>query len=503
MTAVPDEAAAPSAPSAPSVPSVASEVGLLAPVWAGTGVESLVSDEAYLRAMLEVEVALTETQAELGVVPAASLGPLREVARGDRIDLAALAREARDAANPVVGLVRALTAEVAKVDREAAEHVHLGSTSQDILDSALMLVARRVLRRIHEDLVRTADGLALLAARHRDTPMAGRTLTQHAVPITFGLKAAGWLALVLDADDRVRRLLSDGLPAQLGGAAGTLAAYGAYGAYGESGGGAGGDSSGTELVEPFAERLGLTAPLVPWHSLRTPIADLGAVLSFVSGALGKIAVDVQGMARTEVAEAAEPSGGGRGASSAMPQKRNPVLATLIMSAARQVPPIALVLTQSLVSEDERSAGGWHAEWQPLRECLRLAAGAASSAAELADGLAVFPDRMRANLELTGGALYAERVNVVLAPLLGKAEAKHLLARLSGAGGNGGAEGGASGNGTSGDGGSFAELLAAAPETAGRFADPEALRALLRPEGYLGASGVLVDRVLARHAKHHP
>ncbi|NEB85264.1 3-carboxy-cis,cis-muconate cycloisomerase, partial [Streptomyces anulatus] len=184
------------------------------------------------------------------------------------------------------------------------------------------------------------------------------------------------------------------------------------------------------LVGPFARRLGLTAPAVPWHALRTPIADLGAVLAFTSGALGKLAVDVQGMARTEVAEVAEPSGEGRGASSAMPQKRNPVLATLIASAARQVPPLALVLTQALVSEDERSAGGWHAEWQPLRECLRLTAGAADSAAELAAGIGVFPDRMRANLESGAGELVAERLNALLAPALGKAAAKKLLARLS-------------------------------------------------------------------------
>ncbi len=210
----------------------------------------------------------------------------------------------------------------------------------------------------------------------------------------------------------------------------TLAAYNEYAVGTPAAVGGGLPGRGTELVGPFARRLGLTAPSVPWHALRTPFADLGAVLSFTAGALGKLAVDVQGLARTEVAEAAEPSGEGRGASSAMPQKRNPVLATLIASAARQVPPLALVLTQALVSEDERAAGGWHAEWQPLRECLRLTAGAADSAAELAAGLTVFPKRMRANLESGEGELFAERLNALLAPTVGKAAAKRLLARLS-------------------------------------------------------------------------
>ncbi|MET8827913.1 adenylosuccinate lyase family protein [Streptomyces sp. NPDC004610] len=468
------------------------DLGLLSPVRAGSGAEELLGDEAYLRAMLETEIALAETQAELGIIPAASVGPITEAARSGRIDPVALARGAREAANPVVGLVAALTAEVAALDPRAAEHVHHGSTSQDILDTATMLVATRVLRHIDTALTRTADALAVLAARHRDTPVAGRTLTQHAVPVTFGLKAAGWLTLVLDASDRVRGPLTPGLPVQLGGAAGTLAAYSAV-ARGTPAAGSGGElpGLGTELAAPLAARLGLAAPPVPWHALRTPVADLGAALAFTCGALGKLALDVQGMARTEVGEVAEPAGEGRGASSAMPQKRNPVLATLIASAARQVPPLALVLTQSLIAEDERAPGAWHAEWQPLREALRLTAGAADNAAELTAGLTVFPARMRANLELSGGALHAERLGVALAPVLGKRAAKRLLARLTAPQEPGSAL-------------SFAERLAAAPETNGRFTGPdgaEALRELLEPAGYLGASGLLVDRVLTRHAAH--
>ncbi|WP_257138286.1 lyase family protein, partial [Streptomyces sp. wa1071] len=224
------------------------DVGLLSPVWAGGGVEPLVSDRAYLEAMLEVEVALAETQAGLGIIPAASVGPIRAAARSGRIDPVALAHGSRRAANPVVGLVGALSGAVAELSPEAAEHVHHGCTSQDVLDTATVLVAARALRYTDDALVRTADALALLVARHRDTPMAGRTLTQQAVPVTFGLKAAGWLSLVLDASDRIRAVLATGLPAQLGGAAGTLAAYNEYAVGAPSAGEGGLPGRGTELV---------------------------------------------------------------------------------------------------------------------------------------------------------------------------------------------------------------------------------------------------------------
>jgi 3-carboxy-cis,cis-muconate cycloisomerase len=455
------------------------DTGLLAPVWAGTGAAALVSDEAWLQAMLDVEVALARAQARLGVIPRAAVGPIEAAARAGRFDLAGIAMAAREAANPVVALVQALTAAVAATDPGAAEYVHRGGTSQDILDSAAMVLSAQVLARIEADLRRVATGLATLAGEHRSTPMAGRTLTQHAVPITFGLKAAGWLNLVLDALRRVRQVAAE-LPAQLGGAAGTLAAYYEYAKLA----GPGLAGNGIELIALFAEELGLAEPALPWHALRTPFADLGSVLTFVAGALGKFAADVQVMTRTEIAELAESGAEAHGTSSAMPQKRNPVLATLVVSAARQVPAYALVLAQGMTGEDERSAGAWHAEWQPLRECLRLVGGAAESAALLAGGLTVFPGRMRANLGLTGGTINAERVNVALAPLLGKAAAKKLLARIS-------AES-ASGSGT------FHELLTAAPELAGRLSGEPSLPDLLDPGRYLGAATELVDRVLWRY-----
>jgi 3-carboxy-cis,cis-muconate cycloisomerase len=446
------------------------DTGLLSPVWAGVGAARSVDDRAWLRAMFDVEVALARAQASLGVVPAGAAKAIAEAADADAIDLAALAVETRGAANPVVSVVRALTEQVASTDPAAAEYVHRGGTSQDILDSAAMLLTARVLDDVDASLVRAAGALARLAGEHAGTPMAGRTLTQHAVPITFGLKAAGWLTLVHDAISRVRSLRRDGLPAQLGGAAGTLASYVEYAGTGSG--------HGPALIAAFARELGLPEPVLPWHALRTPIADIGAVTAFVTAALGKIALDVQGMSRTEVGEVAEPSAEGRGVSSAMPQKQNPVLATMIMAAARQVPLYAAVLTQAMLAEDERDAGAWHAEWQPLRECLRLVAGAAFTAAELLSGLRVFPERMAENLGMTGGAIVSERLNVALAPQLGKATAKKVLGRVALTPGM-----------------PFEEALAQAPELA--ELDREFLRGLLAPEEYLGSSAELVRRALER------
>ncbi|MEV1065816.1 adenylosuccinate lyase family protein [Streptomyces sp. NPDC050263] len=454
--------------------SAGTDAGLLAPTWADTPVAAEVTDEAWLQAMLDVEVALARAQFAVGLTPAAVVETIRSAAREDRLDPVALAREARATANPVVALVAAFTEAVAARDPAAAEYVHRGSTSQDILDSAAMLIARRALGLIAADLDRVSAALAALADTHRHTVLAGRTLTQHAVPTTFGLKAAGWLQSVGDALARVRAVAS-ALPAQLGGAAGTLAAYGEYAAL--DGGKA---DSAMELLRPFAQALELAEPVLPWHTARTPVADLGAVLQQVTGALGKFALDVQTLSRTEIGELSEPAAAGRGGSSAMPQKRNPALATLIVSAARQVPAHALVLAQCMLAEDERPAGAWHAEWQPLREALRLAGGAAHTAVELAEGLVVHPERMRANLELTGGAIVAERLTVALAPALGKARAKRVLTAATTEAESGGRP--------------LAEVLCAHPELSARLT-PDRLAELLDPARYTGAADALVERAL--------
>ncbi|MGW0121478.1 3-carboxy-cis,cis-muconate cycloisomerase [Streptomyces sp. NPDC003327] len=460
-------------------PTCPPDSGLLSPVRVGTPVEAAVGDTAWLQAMLDAEAALARAQARCGTVPLAAAEAITAAARAEHLDLRALALAARETANPVVGLVKALTAVVAERSPEAAEYVHRGSTSQDVFDTGAMLVASRALRLVLADLRAVAEALADLAARHRDTPMAGRTLTLHAVPTTFGLKAAGWHRLVVDAAERLTRVAEQGLPVSLGGAAGTLAGYLQY---------AGEDTTPEallhELVAAYAAETGLTAPVLPWHALRTPVADLGAALAHTTGALGKIAADVQVLTRTEIGEVTEPTTAGRGASSAMPHKRNPVLATLIRSAALQVPALASVLAQCMLAEDERSAGVWHAEWQPLREALRLTGGAARTAVELANGLGVQAERMRSNLDATGGQIVSERVSAVLAPRLGKTVAKDLLTRASHA---------AAENGRP-----LADVLAGLLSEDRALKDlltGEELSALLDPAAYTGAAGALVDRAL--------
>jgi nitrosuccinate lyase len=438
--------------------------GLLSPVRAGTRVERAVGDQAWLAALLTVEAGLARAQAAVGTVPAAAAERITLIADTTDIDVREIAVEARETGNPVPSLVAALALAVGD---DAAEYLHLGATSQDVIDTATMLVARDALDLLDEDLTATAAALADLARRHRDTPLAGRTLTQHAVPTTFGLKAAGWRALVLDARQRLRGVV---LPVSLAGAAGTLAGYLAYAENPA-------DDYADQLVDAFADELSLARPTLPWHTLRTPVADLGTALAFTAGALGKLAADVLSLARTEVGEVAEPAG--RGGSSAMPHKRNPALATMLRSAALQVPAFATVLTQALAAEDERPAGTWHAEWLPLRECLRLSGGAAHTARELVDGLVVDAERMRTNLDLTGGLIVAERVTAVLTTLLGRPTAKSLVGKAS-------ADAAASGR-------PLAEVLAAEPELV-NFPQDE-LRRLCDPATYTGAAASLVDRAL--------
>ena len=429
--------------------------------------------------MLDAESALARAQARLGLVPPAAAAVITRVCSdAGNVDLAAIAHKARDGANPVVPLVPELTAAVRAVDPAAAESVHKGSTSQDILDTGLMLMSVRALRVLVADLDRTAAALGRLAREHRDAPAAGRTLTQHAVPITFGLKAAGWYTLVAVAADRVRALAGS-LPASLGGAAGTLAGYVEHGRLHNPDLDPG--PFADDLVAAFADECGLAEPVVPWHTLRVPFADLGATLALVTGALGKFAVDVQSLSRTEVAEVVEPAATGRGASSAMPHKRNPVLATLVLSAGLQVPALAAVLAQAMLAEDERPAGAWHAEWMPLQQCLRLAGGAAETAAELAAGLVPFPDRMRANLDLTGSLVVSERVAAVLSAALGKLEAKAVIAAAS-------KEAGTSGR-------PLGTVLREVPEVTAHLSG-EQIDALVDPVEYLGVAGHLVDRALA-------
>ncbi|MER5181182.1 3-carboxy-cis,cis-muconate cycloisomerase [Streptomyces sp. NPDC002896] len=438
------------------------DAGLLAPGRAGSPAESGTSDTAFLQALLDAESALTRAQAATGLAPAEAAEAVTAAADAARFDARDIALRARGGGNPVIPLVGDLTA---AVPAEYAPYVHRGATSQDIMDTAMMLVASRTLDLVLADLARTEQALARLAAAHRDTVMPGRTLTQHAVPTTFGLKAAGWRSLVLDARDRVRAV-RDGLSAQLGGAAGTLAAFSAFGAA---------LPAVDALVTAYARELGLAEPKLPWHTLRTPVADLASALAFTVSALGKPAADVLTLSRTEIGELSEGTGGG---SSAMPHKANPVRATLIAAAARRAPHLAATLYGSLAAEDERPAGAWHAEWEPLRELLRLAGGAARDAAELAEGLQVHPDTMREHLDLTHGLIVSERLAAELTPHLGRARAKALLTDAA--------------KRTRTEGRALSDILAEAPDLAGLD-----LAELTDPTRYTGSAGVLTDRALER------
>ncbi|MFD3521956.1 lyase family protein [Streptomyces sp. NPDC058653] len=517
--------------------------------------------------MLDAEAALARAQAAVGLTPTAAAEVITAAAgAAERFDVRDVALRARAGGNPVAPLVADLTAAVDAEDTgtgsptDAARYVHRGATSQDIVDTAMMLVATRTLPLILADLDRTADTLAVLATAHRTTPMAGRALTQHAVPTTFGLKAAGWLSSVRDARTRLAAVRP---PVQLGGSAGTLAAFAPVGdavdgrpertstagspepvydltgaldssvdsppeplpdypagpdhvfepgpgtgpppeepVYDLAGAapalsnggpeaatpdrapapGASGSDPGVRLLAAYADQLPLAEPTLPWHTLRTPVADLGAALAFTAGALGKVAADVLVLSRTEIGEVAEARGGDP---SAMPHERNPVRATLIAAAARQAPALAAVLLGALVAEDERPAGPWHAEWQPLRELLRLTGAAAHDAAELIRGLRVFPDRMRDNLGLTRGRLVGERLMAALVPAVGETRAKEVVgaaARLS-----------------AGAGIPLAQALTETDPAVAELIGEERLRALTDPAGYTGSAPALVDRALAEHA----
>ncbi len=422
------------------------------------------SDGAWLAAMLAVEAALAEAECAVGLVPTEAAAAIRDACQADRFDVERIGLEAVAAANPVVPLVKALTR---AVPAEAAAYVHLGATSQDILDTALMLIAKRALDLLLADLEGLAAGCARLAEHHRDSVMPGRTLLQQALPITFGLKAAGWLMGVTEAAEGLAELRQGRLAVQLGGAAGTLASLG---------------EAGPGVVTGLAHSLGLAEPPLPWHSDRTRVAQLGCALAIAAGAAGKIALDIVLLAQTEVGEAAE---GEPGVSSAMPHKRNPVAAIEADACSRGAAAQAAVLLASMRAEHERAAGAWQAEWHAVGEAFRLTSGAVSRTRSAVDGLAVDAARMRSNLDLGGGLVMSESAARALAAKLGRAAAEEIVraaaARVAAGGGT------------------LAEALAALPAVTAVLSREE-LAAALDPTRYLGQASALVDRALAIHDK---
>jgi 3-carboxy-cis,cis-muconate cycloisomerase len=361
-----------------------SDGGLFDAVLARGGAREAVSDEAWLQAMLDVEAALARASAEVGVIPVEHADAIAAACRAELFDVAAIGAEAASVGNPAEPLVRALRA---RVGESAADDVHRGATSQDIVDSAAILVARRALEPVLGDLGGAADAAARLASEHRDTVMIGRTLMQQAVPTTFGLKAAGWLVAL---DESVARLRDVRLAAQLGGAAGTLAALG---------------DAGPAVLGRFARELGLDEPVVPWHTDRTRIAELAGGLGQACGAMAKVAGDIVLLAQTEVGEVRE-GVEARGGSSTMAHKRNPVAAISARAAARQAPGLVATLLASMEHEHERAAGAWHAEWPALRSLLSFTGSAAAWLRDCLENLEVDVERMRANVDDPGGSVGA-------------------------------------------------------------------------------------------------
>ncbi|WP_426241452.1 lyase family protein [Nocardioides sp. LHG3406-4] len=368
------------------------DLGLLVP--GSHRAAGLADDHALVGAMLEVERAWVSALATTQAVSSQDLADVTSVIAGFRPDLAALAAETEAAGNPVVPLVGALR--VACDDERLARVVHRGLTSQDVLDTALMLIARGALDRVGSALALVAESLAALADEHRGAVMAGRTLTQYAVPVTFGLKAAQWLAGVLDAAHDLS-VVRAGLPVQCGGAAGTLALAGEI------------TEHPVAAAEAFAAELGLRWPGLPWHTRRGPVTRLGDALVTVSDALGVIATDVALLARPEFGEVRERPVPGRGGSSTMPHKQNPVLSVLVRSAALQAPMLGAQLhLASAQAVDERPDGAWHSEWPALRRLIQLTVTATSQSAELVAGLEVDTEVMRQRADRAAADLLAER-----------------------------------------------------------------------------------------------
>src|SRR5829696_456275 len=357
--------------------------------------------------MLDVEAALARASARAGLLPAEHADAIARACDAERYDPAEIGAEATKTGNPAVPLVKALTG---AVEGEAAGQVHRGATSQDVIDSAAMLVAQRALGPLLDDLDAAARAAAALAAEHRDTVMAGRTLLQQALPVTFGLKAAQWLSGLDDAAARLEELRRTRLAAQLGGAAGTLASL---------------RDAGPEVLAGFAEELGLAEPALAWHTIRVRPAELAGALGVACGVVAKVARDVTLMAQTEVGEARE-GVPGRGGSSTLPHKRNPVAAVSAVACAMRAPGLVAELLGAMAHEHERGAGPWHAEWRAFSALLEAAGSAGAWLRDCVEHLEVDAERMRANLELTHGALLAERVTTALAPAIGRQVAHELV-----------------------------------------------------------------------------
>ena len=368
-------------------------------------------DHGRVQAMLDVEAALARAQAGVGVIPHAAVAPIAAACRAELYDFQALGQAIGSAGNSAIPLVKALGKQIASTAPEAERYVHLGATSQDVMDSGLVLQLRAALELIETDLTRLADVLAEQAQRYAATPLAGRTWLQQATPVTLGMKIAGWLGAVTRNRQRLNELKPRLLCLQFGGASGTLAALG---------------DQAMPVAQALADELSLNLADQPWHTQRDRLVEFGSVLGLIAGGLGKIGRDISLLMQTEAAEVFEPSAPGKGGSSTMPHKRNPVGSAVLISAATRVPGLLSILFSAMPQEHERSLGLWHAEWETLPEICCVVSGALVQALNIAQGLEVDGERMACNLDLTHGLVLAEAVSIVLAQRVGRETAHHLL-----------------------------------------------------------------------------
>jgi len=440
---------------------------LLGGLFGAPEVDAVFTDTARLQAMLDVEAALARAQVRCAVIPAAALGPIEAACQTALYDVSALGRATALAGNPAIPLVKALTAQVARDSAEAARWVHWGATSQDIIDTGAVLQLRAALGWVQDRLQLLCDALAGLADAERDTGLPGRTLLQQAVPVTFGLKAAGWLDALQRSRRRLQALHADALVLQFGGAAGTLASL---------------QTRGLDVAQALGEELGLPVPSLPWHTARDRVAEFGSAFALLTGTLGKIATDIVLLMQSEVAEAFEPAGEGKGGSSAMPHKRNPVGCVAAIAAASRVPGLLSTLFVAMPQPHERAAGQWHAEWETVPEIVRLCAGSLAQVTGVVQGLQLDRARMQQHLDSHGGLLYAEAVAVTLAEVMGKSAAHALVehaARQALAQHQ-----------------HLRDVLAQIPEVTAQLS-PTQLDALFAPDSWRGMADTWIDRVLAQ------
>ena len=441
-------------------------MGLLDPLFGAKEIDQIFADTVRVQRMLDFEAALARAEAKVEVIPTSAAAPIGAKCRVEFFDLDKLAQDAGKAGNLAIPLVKQLTALVQKEDAEAARYVHWGATSQDVIDTALMLQLRDAFAWIEGRVDAICDRLAVLSEEHRSTVMAGRTWMQQAVPIVFGVKTAGWLDAMVRHRQRLQETRRRALGLQFGGAAGTLASLG---------------TRGIEVGKALAEELHLTFPEAPWHAHRDRMAEVATTLALLVGTLGKIARDISLLMQSEVGEVSEPAGEGRGGSSTMPQKRNPVECAVVLAAAERVPGLTSIVLAAIPQEHERGLGGWHAEWETLPEIVRLCGGALRWVAETVDGLEVHPERMRENVEILHGMIHAEAVSTALAKKLGKSAAHEIMEKASRQAVRQKRH--------------LREVLVADPKVNSQLSAQE-IEGLFDPKQHLGVAGELINRVVS-------